>query len=139
MFTYDEIENYLSDIIDTIPEPLLEGLSGGFVLSPAAKHHAEIPSPNYWVMGEYCRNNLGRQIIIYYGSLMAVYPDAGVDHIKEELTKIVKHELRHHLEWRAGERTLEEEDERFKENALASLKKQRNGTGGHENGKMYGS
>ena len=55
---------------------------------------------------------MGNQIVIYYGSFMRLYGKAAGQTFERELRAVLRHEFRHHMENRAGERGLEIEDER---------------------------
>ena len=56
---------------------------------------------------------MGNQIVIYYGSFMRLYSNAPAQKLESELRAVLRHEFRHHMENRAGERDLEIEDERW--------------------------
>ena len=122
MHTFDEVAKLLDDIIGEIPVKFLESLNGGIYLLPDFKHNKKIPNNNYWVLGEYCYSPvLGSKIYIYYGSFMALYVDADIEEIKEQLKSTILHELRHHIERLAGYCDLELEDEQFVKDALKCL------------------
>ena len=109
----DEFQILLSEVIDEIPEPFFEGLSGGIVMLDQFKFHPESkPGRPLYIMGEYQRNILGRQIKIYYGSFKRVYSNVSLEFLKSKLNEIVRHEFTHHLEYRAGLKDLEIEDAR---------------------------
>jgi len=54
---------------------------------------------------------MGRYINIYYGSLIKVYGNCLHKKMRKHLRDILVHELTHHLESLAGDRSLEVKDE----------------------------
>ena len=121
MHTFDEVAEYLDDIIDSLPDYIPSSLPGGMFLIHEAKPHPTLPFPQYMVMGEYIRDPLGAHIHVYYNSVMAKYADASVEDIRKALREVVLHEFQHHFESRAGCRNLEVEDQRFVEAAKEKL------------------
>ena len=63
-----------------------------------------------YILGEYLRH-IGSFINIYYGSFIKVHGHLPAEAF-EALFLTLRHELRHHLEYRAGERTLLADDEK---------------------------
>ena len=66
--------------------------------------------PDVYVMGEYCWDEMGRYINIYYGSFAALLGDDPRQVWVDELRTTLRHELTHHVEGLAGERSLEYKD-----------------------------
>ena len=66
--------------------------------------------PDVYVMGEYCWDEMGRYINIYYGSFAALLGDDPRQVWVDELRTTLRHELTHHVEGLAGERSLEDKD-----------------------------
>jgi len=96
----------LGQIIEEIPEMYFERLNGGILLLEACREHPQSRGDLY-VLGEYRnRRDLGRSIIIYYGSFMRVYAYAPEETLRRKLRDTLLHELTHHLESLAGERDL---------------------------------
>ena len=60
--------------------------------------------------GEYCWDEMGRYINIYYGSFAALLGDDPRQVWVDELRTTLRHELTHHVEGLAGERSLEYKD-----------------------------
>ena len=111
MVDFDAAAEILDELVDDIPSTYYSGLNGGVVLMEDIKHHPELKSDRYYVMGEYVTNGyLGRFIRIYYGSFATVYAGASIQVWKDQLRKTLQHELRHHVESLAGNRDLEIED-----------------------------
>ncbi|HHT20945.1 MAG TPA: metallopeptidase family protein [Tissierellia bacterium] len=104
----------LEDLVDELPEELFEGLNQGIIIREQAKQHAQaIPGRPLYIMGEYVRNKLGKQIIIYYGSFERIYGGRSKAELKDRLRETLRHEFRHHWEYLAGERELEYLDDEF--------------------------
>lgn len=120
---FDEVAQILDNIVDgDFPDAMYNGLTGGIYLLPDEKHNARIPSNNYYVLGEYCHSrSMGNHIYIYYGSFQKLYPRASREQAAAILHGTLAHELRHHMEGRAGENRLEIEDEIYIQQALRRL------------------
>lgn len=73
-----------------------------------------VPDPetgeDVYIMGEYCVDEMGRYINIYYGSFAALLFDEPRRVWEDELRTTLRHELTHHVEGLAGERSLEYKD-----------------------------
>jgi len=122
MVTLEEFEKITEDIVGTLPKEFFRELSGGVIVRAERKIHPESVGTEMSIMGEYCRSRyLGRYVVIYYGSFMAVYRFETENALKERIRKTILHEFRHHLESLAGERDLEIEDAR----QLAAYKKKK--------------
>lgn len=106
--TFEEMANRL---YDEIPPALLEGLNGGIVISEEA-HQDDPDLPDVYIMGEYIDDpyGLGNYIVLYYGSFVQVLGDEPPEVWEEELWETMIHELRHHIELRAGVEDLDLED-----------------------------
>ncbi len=101
----------LDEIVVTLPSDFFVELNGGIHAVENEKLHSQAINNDLWILGEYHNNRqLGRSIIIYYGSFMRLYGGRSPGFIRERLRKNVLHEFRHHLESLAGERDLEIED-----------------------------
>lgn len=87
LMTYDAFGDYVEYLVDNeVPEVLLEELNGGIQISE--------------------RDNLGKRIILYYGTFQYFYGGQPDEIWRDEVLKTVKHELRHHIEARAGQEDL---------------------------------
>jgi hypothetical protein len=89
-------------------------------LSEQVKKSRGDPEGRLYTLGEYRRDQMGRYIVIYYGSLCAVYGNASHKRMRKHLRNVLTHELTHHLESLAGDRSLEIKDEIDKERYLNS-------------------
>ena len=52
-----------------------------------------------------------KQIVIYYGSMMRLFDYLDDEGMRREIARVLRHELKHHIEVRAGIRSLEKWDE----------------------------
>ena len=111
MFTIDEVNEMLDEIASELPEEIFRDLNGGVSLLAESKKSEKDPSGGLYTLGEYRRDQMGRYIVIYYGSLTAVYGSSSYNKMRKHLRDVLTHELTHHLESLAGERDLEIEDE----------------------------
>ncbi|NLC40778.1 MAG: hypothetical protein GX763_07680 [Clostridiaceae bacterium] len=113
MMTLEQTEAALHRIVDALPPEVFVDLNGGVLLREEFNLSENRLADDLYVLGEYRYEHIfGRYINIYYGSMRRVYPHLSDERFVEELERVVKHELTHHLENRAKERDLEIEDER---------------------------
>ena len=120
-YSFDDIANMLDDIVDSIPDDLLNNLNGIYLVDET-RHNPKIPSDNYYIMGDFTHSPyLGHSINIYYGSVVAMHDNLSKDAMNEKLKEIVHHELRHHMETQAGCDDLVRLDELFVKQALKSI------------------
>lgn len=113
MISFDRAGEMLNEIADDLPEYFYRELNGGIVLLPDVKVHPESKNDDdLYIMGEYHSEpcGLGRYILIFYGSFVKVYSRVRPSRQREELRRILVHEITHHLESLAGERGLEIKD-----------------------------
>ncbi len=105
----DEVNDILNEVYEEFPPELFENLNGGVLLL-----EDEVADPeageDVFIMGEYCRDELGRYINLYYGSFAALLFDEPRQVWVDELRETLRHELTHHVEGLAGERSLEHKD-----------------------------
>lgn len=102
MFTIEETNDMLDDIADAMPYELYRELSGGILLMPQAKLHPKAVDNDLYIFGEYCTSSIGSCIKIYYGSFCKIYGNLRADLYREQLRRVLAHELRHHNEKLAG-------------------------------------
>ncbi|HJG87638.1 metallopeptidase family protein [Pseudoflavonifractor capillosus] len=115
--TFDEAGEALDLMAEEFPEEFYAGLNGGISLLPDEKPDPEFPPGEMYILGEYCDDQMGRYILLYYGSFAAL---AEKEHWteedwEEELYTTLAHEFTHHIEGLAGERGLDLKDEAFLE------------------------
>ena len=117
VLTIDEVNDILDEVYNEFPEPLFEGLNGGVLLLEEEKPDPEA-GPDVYVMGEYCWDEMGRYINIYYGSFAEVYGHRGRMAWRRELFKTLAHEFTHHLEHLGGLHALDDKDAEFMQRAM---------------------
>jgi len=115
VISLEEAQAHLDEAMDALPEAIFRELNGGVILSADAPMHPQDTDGTLRVMGRYVYDpaGLGRYVLIYYGSFRILYGHRGSSYWKRRLTEVLHHELTHHLESLAGDRSLEIEDERF--------------------------
>ncbi len=110
MLSFDEVGALLDRAAEALPREIFLDLNGGVNLIDDVRRDED---GNY-IMGLYHHDGMGRYIEIFYGSFAALYPHAPAERLEEELKKTLHHELTHHIENKAGDRTLERWDEQHK-------------------------
>jgi len=115
LFSIEEINEMLNDIAAELPEGIFHELNGGVSLLPDIRRSSADPGGGLYTLGEYRRDQMGRYILIYYGSIRAVHGAATEEQMRKHLRDLLIHELTHHIESLAGERDLEIEDEDYLE------------------------
>jgi len=111
MVTIDEAEIMLEEIAEELPKEFYNKLNGGILLLPDVKLHPARHADDLYIMGEYHRSmDMGRYIVIYYGSFERAYGHLSADNMREQLRKTLVHEFTHHIEGLAGEKGLEIKD-----------------------------
>ena len=110
MISFDEMGDWLDEIAEQFPQEFYRELNGGILLSPEAMPDPEFPEGEMYFLGEYCHDEIGRSINLYYGSFAALFADASDEELYDELATTLAHEFTHHMESLAGERGLEIRD-----------------------------
>lgn len=97
--------------MERVPEPLVEGLNGGVAIRRRAMRRKGDPA-GVCILGEYVTDPvLGCYIVIYWGSFAELFAGEPDEVWEQELWDTIRHELRHHVEERAGVGDLDLEDE----------------------------
>ena len=109
ILTIDQCYDILDRLAEEYPEEIFSELNGGILLLEEALPDPEVGEDVY-IMGEYCWDEMGRYIYLYYGSFVALLSDEEESVWEEELRITLRHELTHHIEGMAGERSLEYKD-----------------------------
>ena len=109
ILSIDEVNDILDQAVEAYPEELFQELNGGILLLEDTVADPEAGEDIY-IMGEYCWDEMGRYINLYYGSFVALLADEPREVWEEELRFTLRHELTHHVEGLAGERSLEHKD-----------------------------
>ncbi len=127
MISIEEYRSIVAELMDEFPDEFFKRLSGGVVVSEA------MPIPDYardqvlYILGQYQEYSNIRQIVLFKGSFDHAYPLADAAQAREILRGVLRHELRHHLEFLGGvhnSSSLEAEDERKKRAYLSRHAKQ---------------
>lgn len=109
ILSIDQCYDILDRLAEEYPQALFDSLNGGILLL-----EEELPDPgageDVYIMGEYCWDEMGRYINLYYGSFAALLSGEDESVWEEELRITLRHELTHHVEGLAGERSLEHKD-----------------------------
>ena len=115
--TFEEAGDRLDELAEEFPPEFYQELNGGISLLPEAKADPAFPPGEMYVLGEYCHDQMGRYINLYYGSFAALAEMEGWTEAdwEEELYGTLAHEFTHHVEGLAGERGLEIKDAAYLE------------------------
>ena len=115
--TFDQAGDLLDEIAESFPQAFYTELNGGISLLPDAKADPDFPPGEMYILGEYCHDQMGRYINLYYGSFEALAKLEGWtdQDWEDELYDTLAHEFTHHIEGLAGERGLEVKDEAYME------------------------
>lgn len=111
MLSFEEAGYVLDELIEELPEEIFKNLNGGVNLIEEAKKSED----GRYTMGTYFRGTLGRYVELYYGSFVELYGSMDDELFRTRLKKTLHHELTHHIESMAGDRSLERWDERQSE------------------------
>ena len=111
MLTFEEVGKILDVIADELPREFFRDLNGGILLLPEACPNRDKSVRGLYTLGEYVQDEMGRYIIIYYGSFVALFKDLPAKELRKELRETLIHEFTHHIESLAGEYSLEINDE----------------------------
>lgn len=109
ILTIDQCYDILDRLAEEYPEEMFHELNGGILLLEEALPDPEAGEDVY-IMGEYCWEEMGRYIYLYYGSFVELLSEEDESVWEEELRLTLRHELTHHIEGMAGEKSLEYKD-----------------------------
>jgi len=109
---FDRVGEILDQMAEGFPPFFFEELEGGILLEREAMPDPEFPGEEMYFMGEFFDDELGRRVVLYYGSFAALAKAEGwtEEDWEDELWTTLAHELTHHVEGRAGLRDLDEKD-----------------------------
>lgn len=102
MYTQETFFQILTKVCDELPSEFFNELHLGIIMSPETKFSPYAVANDLVVLGEYHRSHYGNQIIIYYGSFQFTFPHLNEVELEGKLREVVRHEFRHHMEFRAG-------------------------------------
>ena len=72
VLTFDEVGERLDAMAEEFPPVFYRELNGGISLLPESVEDPEFPPGEIYIMGEYCDDQMGRYIQLYYGSFAAL-------------------------------------------------------------------
>jgi len=110
-------ERLLNEEAEKLPAEIYRELNGGVNLLPELRRDAD----GLLLLGLYHHNVMGRYIELFYGSFRAAHPDADEKRLRQLLGETLRHELTHHLENLAGDRSLEKWDAEHRAALLRGL------------------
>lgn len=110
-------ERLLNEEAEKLPEEIFQGLNGGINLLPEARQDRD----GLYTLGLYHHDAMGRYIELFYGSFQKTNPEADEAQLRWLLGDTLRHELTHHLESLAGDRSLEKWDEQHRAQLLSGL------------------
>ena len=120
MLSFEAAAKALDRAAEDLPQGIFDDLNGGINLLDEVRRSDD----GRYIMGLYHHNSMGRYVEIFYGSFAEVYGNAPDKVIENELKKTLYHELTHHIENKAGDRSLERWDEEQTEKWLQSRQKE---------------
>ncbi len=102
----EEFTEFANQVVDSeVPEPLLDRLNLGIIVVPEAEYDEE-----FYVLGHYSVDRLGRHVALFYGSFAALFEGQPREVWEDQIRETIRHELRHHVETLAGDRSLAREE-----------------------------
>jgi len=107
MYLFDETAVILDDLIEELPDGIVDKLNGGINLIEEEKKN----DYGDYVYGKYHSDEMGKYIELYYGSLVASYGELDQDAYTDEIRKVLKKELTRHFEHLTGTRIQDKLDE----------------------------
>ncbi len=113
ILSFDEVGALLDEMAEEFPPVFYRELNGGISLLPEAVEDPEFPPGEIYIMGEYCNDQMGLYINLYYGSFAALAEKEnwGREDWEDELYTTLAHEFTHHIEGLALEGGLDRKDE----------------------------
>ena len=108
MLTFEQSREALTQIADALPAAIFDQLNGGILLLPdtMTDQHGLL------ILGQYHVDPLGfgRYVTVHYGSMQQAYGHLSDEEFEKKLGDVLRHELTHHIESLAGDRSLEIKD-----------------------------
>ena len=118
MISTETYRTIVFELMDELPDEFFRELSGGVIVSESYEIPDYACGNDLYTLGKYRFFSGMRQIVMFKGSFDRVYPNADEREAKKLLRSVLRHEMRHHLEYLGGvhdETSLEAEDERQKQ------------------------
>lgn len=117
----DAFRRLVRRLADEVPAEYLEGIAAVDVSPRAVPHPVQ---PGVYTLGECIPvhdaglDDVLSRVVLYYGSFKALARDDAEFDWEGEVAETLLHELRHHVEWRAGTDALEAYDWAVEQNGL---------------------
>lgn len=93
---YDRFQEILQEEAEKIPEKFYEGLNGGVIISEETKLSPYAQNNDLYIAGQYLHSyQMGKQIVIYYGSMMRLFGYLDDEGMRREIARVLRHELKH--------------------------------------------
>lgn len=114
MMSLPVFRSVVDELAQQMPPVFFERLNGGVEVSPRVMpaRDSDPAMPRYTLGMYHHLHDMGCWITLYYGSFVAVLRGASDEDYRREIDRVLRHEMRHHMEDRAGLRDLIEEDKR---------------------------
>ena len=109
----DEFEDILEELVEELPQGLVESLDGGIIIEEDVIYHPESKNDDLLCLGAYKRDFMGSCILMYYGSFMEMFWDKPREEFKDRIRETLHHEFTHHIEYYSGEKDLQIFDKNF--------------------------
>lgn len=121
LLSFDRVGALLDEMAEEFPKVFFRDLNGGILLLPEEKPDPDFPPGELYIMGEYCHDQMGKYINIYYGSFVALAKseDWTEQDWDDELYTTLAHEFTHHIEGLAGAHGLDDKDAAFMADFMA--------------------
>lgn len=115
ILSFDKVGELLDEMAEEFPQVFFDGLNGGILLLPEPKPDPDFPEGELYIMGEYCDDQMGKYINLYYGSFaaLATTENWSEEDWDDELYTTLAHEFTHHIEGLAGAHGLDDKDAQF--------------------------
>ena len=115
VLSFEAVGEILDGLAETLPQVFFRDLNGGILLLPQARPDPDFPREELYIMGEYCHDQMGRYINLYYGSFVALAKSENWtgEEWNDELYTTLIHEFTHHMEGLAGAHALDDKDAAF--------------------------
>lgn len=113
--SFQAVQQFLEGLEAELPPAYLAGLNGGILLLDQTLRSEHDRRGNLYILGmyHYEPRGMGRYITLYYGTFVLIYGQKPLAEQQKALREVLMHELQHHLESLAGDRSLEREDQAF--------------------------
>lgn len=111
MLTFEDFTRIVEEEVDLLPSYVHDKLDGGVLADSNVFLHPKRVADDLYILGTYSVDPIfGNQIVLYYGSFISTIGDASEEVYRDRIRDTVRHEFLHHMETRAGEKGLVEED-----------------------------